>query len=564
MSAGASASTLARVLVLVVGALTIAPVAMLAFGSVSEGLDAFGAFTLAKYAAAYTDPALLAVLWNTLVFVLGSTLLATLLALVLAYLNTRTDIPFKFIFGVLAIVPMMIPHLLFSVAWALLLNPSNGLVNRALVDLLGLQGPLLNIYSLPGMIFVEGLLNMPIAYLIIAPAMASFDVSLEESSRVCGSSPWRTLLRITLPVLRPAILAAFVLGVVRALASYAVPRVLGTPGRVDVLATYLYEMVSTGFSPDWGRAAALGMSALATSIALVWVYRALTGESSRFVTVSSRGWRPSVVALGRMRLPLTAGVALLSLFIVVLPVLVLLYTSLVPYAMLPSAQAFAQMSLRHWTAVFDDPTSLLALRNSLVLAVAGATIGVLLSLLIAHVTVRQRSRAAGTLETLTFLSFSFPGIVIGIGFMWFFVRTPLYATLWALLIGYVATYLPYGVRPLASALVQVHTHLEESSLVCGASRATTLRRIVAPLLVPGIVSAWILMATMFLRELTLSVVLSRPGSEVLAVQILAYADDGLWGRLSALGMVMILISTVLVVLAHAAGSRFKAGMAAAT
>lgn len=564
MSAGSSASTLARVLVLVVGALTIAPVAMLAFGSVSEGLDAFGAFTLAKYAAAYTDPALLAVLWNTLVFVLGSTLLATLLALVLAYLNTRTDIPFKFIFGVLAIVPMMIPHLLFSVAWALLLNPSNGLVNRALVDLLGLQGPLLNIYSLPGMIFVEGLLNMPIAYLIIAPAMASFDVSLEESSRVCGSSPWRTLLRITLPVLRPAILAAFVLGVVRALASYAVPRVLGTPGRVDVLATYLYEMVSTGFSPDWGRAAALGMSALATSIALVWVYRALTGESSRFVTVSSRGWRPSVVALGRMRLPLTAGVALLSLFIVVLPVLVLLYTSLVPYAMLPSAQAFAQMSLRHWAAVFDDPTSLLALRNSLVLAVAGATIGVLLSLLIAHVTVRQRSRAAGTLETLTFLSFSFPGIVIGIGFMWFFVRTPLYATLWALLIGYVATYLPYGVRPLASALVQVHTHLEESSLVCGASRATTLRRIVAPLLVPGIVSAWILMATMFLRELTLSVVLSRPGSEVLAVQILAYADDGLWGRLSALGMVMIAISTVLVVLAHAAGSRFKAGMAAAT
>ena len=561
MSAGSSASTLARVLVLVVGALTIAPVAMLAFGSVSEGLDAFGRFTLAKYVAAYTDPALLKVLWNTVVFVLGSTLLATLLALVLAYLNTRTDIPFKFIFGVLAIVPMMIPHLLFSVACALLLNPSNGLVNRALVDLLGLQGPLLNIYSLPGMIFVEGLLNMPIAYLIIAPAMASFDVSLEESSRVCGSNPWRTLLRITLPVLRPAILAAFVLGVVRALASYAVPRVLGTPGRVDVLATYLYEMVSTGFSPDWGRAAALGMSALATSIALVWIYRALTGESSRFVTVSSRGWRPSVVALGRMRLPLTAGVALLSLFIVVLPVLVLLYTSLVPYAMLPSAQAFAQMSLRHWTAVFDDPTSLLALRNSLVLAVAGATIGVLLSLLIAHVTVRQRSRAAGTLETLTFLSFSFPGIVIGIGFMWFFVRTPLYATLWALLIGYVATYLPYGVRPLASALVQVHTHLEESSLVCGASRAATLRRIVAPLLVPGIVSAWILMATMFLRELTLSVVLSRPGSEVLAVQILAYADDGLWGRLSALGMVMILISTALVVLAHLAGSRMRAGVA---
>lgn len=548
-------------LVVLVAALTVAPVAMLAFGSFSQGLDAFGRFTLAKYVAAYSDPALLAVLGNTVVFVLGSTLFATALALFLAYLNTRTDIAFKFVFGVLAIVPMMIPHLLFAVAWALLLNPSNGLVNRALVDAFGLARAPFDIYSLPGMIFVEGLLNMPIAYLIIAPAMASFDVSLEESSRVCGARTWRTLMRVTLPVLRPAILAALVLGVVRSLASYAVPRVLGMPGRVEVLATYLYEMISTGFAPDWGRAAALGMSALAASIALIVVYRALTGEGSRFVTISSRGWRPSVLPLGRTRAPLAAAVALLSFAVVVLPVAVLLYTSLVPYSMVPSAAAFAQMSLRHWAEVLGDATSLLALRNSVVLALAGATLGVLLSLAIAHVIVRQRSRAAALLESLTYLSFSFPGIVVGVGFMWFFVHTPLYATLTALLIGYLATYLPYGVRPLASALVQVHAHLEESSLVCGASRFTTMRRIVAPLLVPGIVAAWILLATMFLRELTLSVVLSRPGSEVLAVQILSFADDGLWGKLSALGMVMILISTTLVVLASLAGARFRAAQA---
>jgi iron(III) transport system permease protein len=138
------------------------------------------------------------------------------------------------------------------------------------------------------------------------------------------------------------------------------------------------------------------------------------------------------------------------------------------------------------------------------------------------------------------------------------VQTPLYATLGALLIGYIATYLPYGVRPLASAFVQVHAHLEESSLVCGASPMTTLRRIIVPLLVPGIVSAWILMATMFLRELTVSVVLSRPGSEVLAVQILGFADDGLWGKLSALGIIVILISTALVLLAGVLGARFRA------
>ncbi len=545
-------------LILIVGFLTLCPVLMLLLGSFSEGLTAFGVFTTSKYVAAYTDPALFDVTYNTVVFVLGSSVLSTLLALVLAYLNTRTDIPFKPVFTVLSIVPMMIPHLLFSVSWALLLNPSNGLLNVFLKDVFALQEAPFNIYSLWGMVMVEGLLNMPIAYLIIAPAMAQFDVALEESSRVFGAGVWRTLMRITLPVLRPAILAAFILGIVRSLASYAVPRVLGMPGEVDVLATYLYEMISTGFAPDYGKAAALGMSVLVASISLIVVYRALTSEGGKFVTISGRGFRPAVIELKRARIPIFIGVGVLCLLMIVLPVAVLLYTSLVPYSMVPSARAFSLMSWKHWIEVFQDPVSLLALKNSLFLAVAGATLGVLLSVFVAYVIVKIRTRASGLLESLSFLSFSFPGIVIGIGFMWFFVQTPLYATLTALLLAYIAAYLPYGIRPLASAFVQVHAHLEESSLVCGASPLTTMRRIIVPLLIPGVVSAWILMATMFIRELTVSVVLSRPGTEVLAVQILSFADDGLWGKLSALGIVMILISTALVLLAMYAGEKFKA------
>ncbi|MCC6195798.1 MAG: iron ABC transporter permease [Burkholderiales bacterium] len=550
-------------LILVVGLLTLCPVVMLVIGSFSEGLNGLGTFTTAKYVAVYTDPALLGVIGNTVVFVLGSSTLATGLALFLAYLNTRTDIPFKGLFRVVSIVPMMIPHLLFAVSWALLLNPSNGMLNAALKDALFLDSTPFDVYTLSGMILVEGLLDMPIAYLIIAPAMGSFDVALEESSRVFGAGTWRTLLRITLPVLRPAILASFILGVVRSLASFAVPLVIGMPGRVDVLATYLYQMIATGFATDYGKAAALGMSVLAASITLIVVYRALTAESEKFVTISGRGYRPSVIALGRWRLPLFALVALISLVMIVLPVAVLLYTSFVPYAMVPSARAFSAMSLKHWGEVLADPLSITSLTNSVILGVGGATIGVALSVFVAYVIVRVRTRAAGLLESLSYLSFSFPGIVIGVGFMWFFVQTPLYATLWALLIGYIATYLPYGIRPMASAFVQVHRHLEESSLVCGASPFTTLRRIIVPLLVPGIVSAWILLASMFLRELTVSVVLSRPGTEVLAVQILRYADDGLWGKLAALGIVMIVISTGLVLLATALGARFRHARTAA-
>jgi iron(III) transport system permease protein len=552
-----SGSKLTFSLILVVGALTVCPVVMLVLGSFSEGLTAFGSFTLQKYVDAYTDPALAQIILNTAVFVLGSSTLATGLALFLAYLNNRTDIPCKFMFRIISIIPMMIPHILFSVSWALLLNPSNGLINLVLKQAFFLDHAPLNIYSLWGMILVEGLLDLPIAYLIIAPAMASFDVALEESSKVCGAGPWRTLLRVTLPVLRPAILAAFILGVVRSLASFAVPSVIGMPGRVYVLATHLYQMIATGFSTDYGKAAAVGMSVLAASITLIFVYRALTAESEKFVTISSRGYRPTFIPLKAARYPLFAVVALLSFVLIVLPVAVLFYTSLVPYSMVPSARAFSLMSWKHWIEVLKDPISLLSLKNSLYLGVGGATLGVALSVFVAYTIVKVRTRAAGFLESLSFLSFSFPGIVIGVGFMWFFVRTPLYATIWALLIGYIATYLPYGIRPMASAFIQVHSHLEESSLVCGASRMTTMRRIIIPLLVPGMVSGWILMATMFVRELTLSVVLSRPGTEVLAVQILRFAEDGLWGRLSALGIMMIFISTALVILATLVGARFK-------
>lgn len=548
---------LTLILIIIVGFLTVCPVIMLILGSFSRGLSAFGAFTLEKYIAAYTDSDFAKIINNTVIFVLGSSLVATLLSLFLAYLNNRTDIPCKFLFRVISITPMMIPHILFSVSWVLLLNPSNGIFNLMLKQVFGLENSPFNIYSLWGMILVEGLLDMPIAYLIIAPAMASFDVNLEESSRVFGANTWLTLVRITLPVLRPAILAAFILCIVRCMASFAVPSVIGMPGRIYVLATHIYQTISVGFAIDYGKAAAIGMSVLVTSLVLILLYRYLTAASEKYVTISSRGYRPTVIELKRAKIPLFFVLGLILFVLIILPVLVLIYTSLIPYTMVPSARAFSMMSLRHWYAVIKDPISILSLKNSLFLGIFGATLGVILSIFVAYTIVRIRTKMSGILESLSFLSFSFPGIVIGVGFMWFFVRTPIYATIWALLIGYIATYLPYGIRPLSSAFIQIHKHLEESSRVCGARSLTTMRRIIIPLLIPGIVSGWILMATMFLRELSLSVVLSRPGSEVLAVQILRFAGDGLWGRLSALGIIMILISTSLVALVNFIGAKLK-------
>ena len=544
-------------LIAIVGFLTVCPVVMLILGSFSEGLSAFGSFTLSKYVKAYTDPAFAEILINTVVFTIGSAVVATVLALFLAYMNTRTNIPFKFLFRIISLIPMMVPHILFAVSWVLLLNPSNGMINLFIRQIFGIEGAALNIYTMQGMILVEGLLDLPIAYLVVAPAMSAFDISLEESSKVCGASNLRTLAKVTLPVLRPAILAAATLVIVRSLASFAVPSVIGMPGRIYVLATHIYRIVATGYATDYGMAAAIGMSALAASITLIFLYRRLTREGEKYVTISSRGYRPTVIDLKGARYPLFGIVGLLSFVLIVLPVFVLFYTSLVPYSMVPSAKAFAMMSWRHWIAVLKDPISLLSLKNSLYLGVGGATLGMVLAFFVSYVIVKVRTKGSGFLESLSFLSFSFPGIVVGIGFMWFFVQTPLYATIWALLIGYIATYLPYGIRPLTSAFVQIHGNLEESSRVCGGGPLYTMRRIVIPLLIPGIVSGWILMATMFVRELSLSVVLSRPGTEVLAVQILRFAEDGLWGRLSALGILMIFISTALVIIASLIGGKFS-------
>lgn len=545
------------ILIIIVGFLTVSPVAMLILGSFLSDLGAFSGFTLYKYVLAYTDTEFWGIIYNTVVFVTGSAIFSTILGIFLSYMNTRTDIPFKFLFKIISIIPMMIPHILFAAAWVLLMNPSNGILNTMFVNIFGLQERPFDIYTLTGMILVEGLLDLPIAYLIIAPAMGSFDVSLEESSRVCGASNLKTFFKITLPVLRPAIMASFILVVVRSLASFAVPSVIGMPGRIYVLSTHIYRVVSSGFSADYGLAAAIGMSALVASIILIYIYRYFTSETSRFVTVSSRGFKPVLISLKSHKIPLFLVVAFLSFLLIVLPVIVLFYTSLTPYIMVPSEKAFSLMSFKNWIEVLKDPVSILSLKNSLFLGITGATVGVILSIFVSYVIVKVKSKSAGILENLSFLSFSFPGIVIGVGFMWLFVRTPLYGTIWALFIGYLATYLPYGIRPLSSAFVQIHESLEESSRVCGASYFTTMKRIIIPLLIPGIVSSWILMSTMFFRELTLSVVLSRPGSEVLAVQILRFSEDGLWGKLSALGIVMIFFSSVIVVFASIVGKKFS-------
>src|SRR5690554_679632 len=528
---------------------------MLVVGSLSQGLGAFGDFTFEKYISVYTNPRLYGVLLNTLIFTVGSAAVATGLAFGLAYLNFRTDAPFRGLLHLIPILSMMVPHLAFGTSWAILLNPTNGIINVFLRDTLGLG--VVNVYSMAGMVFIEGLLELPVAYLVIAAAMRSFDTALEEASWISGGSSRRTMFKVILPMLQPALLAALMLVVIRALGAFAIPSVLGMPARINVLTTHVYGMVTTGFLPDYGRAAAVGISVLLTAIVLVFVYRYYTRAAERFVTIGGRGYKPQRVKLGRMRWPAGLLSLLVGIILVVVPVVVLGYVSVIPYMMAPSAEAFSMLTWTHWQQVLGDRLTSRAFTNSVFLALVGATLGIILSTLSSYIIVRIRNFGSALLEIFAFTSFAFPGLVLAIGFMWAFVRTDLYGTIWALLIGYIATYLPFGIRPLTSTFIQIGKDLEEASFISGAGFMRTLRRIIAPLAMPGIISGWTLMAVMFVRELDLSVILARPGTEVLSVLMYRAVHDALWGKVATIGIIMIALSTTLIILTNLVARRFS-------
>jgi iron(III) transport system permease protein len=532
--------------------LALYPTAMLLYGSFTSGeLGRTGELTLANYAAAYGDAQTYRLLADSFVFAAGASLGSLVLAAPLAWITVRTNAPLRRAFELVAVVPNIFPPVLLAIAWTLLASPTIGLLNALLRPLLGVQEGPLNIYSMPGLVFVEALTLAPLAFLVIAAALRGMDPSLEESARMLGSSHWRILRRVTLPLARPALLAAATLNFVRALESFDTPAIIALPARIEVFTTKIYREALAAYPPDYNLAATYGVSLLVIALVFVYLYRYFTARGERFATVTGKGYRPSVIDLGRWRWAAAALAALILAMIVALPVLVLFVTSLLPYYQAPTLESLALVSTRHYTALFHNERVFRALGNSLFLALAGASAAMLLAALVGYITARTKVRGRGLLEALTFLPWAFPGAALAIGLAWGYVSVPLpiYATLWILLIAYVTRFLPYGLRAVTSTIVQIHAELEEASRAAGADTWTTFRRIVFPLMRPGVIAGWILLATLFMREFSLSLFLYSPSSEPVGPLLYFLWLDGQAGNVAALGMLVSVVSALLVVLA---------------
>jgi iron(III) transport system permease protein len=429
------------------------------------------------------------------------------------------------------------------------------LINRLLMEIFNLSEAPLNLYSLSGMIFVEALITTPLAFLIISAALYSMDPSLEESARVAGSSNFQIARRITFPIVRPALLAAGMLNFVRAIESFDTPAIIALPARIEVFTTKIYREAVGAFPPNQNLAATYGVGLLLITMVFVYFYRRLTARSERYVTVTGRGYRPTIIDLGKWRYPAAGVAGLILTLIVVLPFLVLIYVSFITYVHVPGSKTWELLTLDNYRSNLSDARTYRALKNSLLLAIGGATLCMLLAALTAWVTTKTKVAGRGLIEALTFIPWAFPGTALAIGLLWTYVYVPLpiYGTLWILLIAYITRFLPYGLRTMTSTIVQLHDDLPQASLVCGAGFFTTFRRILLPLLRPGFIAGWIILSTIYLREFSTSVFLYSPGSEPLGPLLYHFYVDGNLGPMCSLALIVSVICVVMILIARKIG-----------
>jgi iron(III) transport system permease protein len=537
----------------IIGFLSLYPTFFLFYGSLTDApLGLPGNFTLENYIRAYSDPEAYPLLLNSFIFGIGASGLSIVFALTLAWITIRTNAPLRRLFELTAIVPNILPPILVSISWVMLLNPSNGLINASLVKIFGLeQGPF-NIYSMPGLIFVEALILTPLAFLIVAAALKSMDPSLEESAKTLGSGEFGVMRRITFPLIRPAILAAATLNFVRAVESFDTPAIIALPARIEVFTTKIWREALGSFPTNHNLAATYGVGILAIALLFVYLYRRFTSQVESFSTVTGKGFRPHQIDLGPWRFAATGLAFSLLVLLVVLPILVLLLVALLPYYHVPTWQTWQNLSLDNFRYVWATARVHRAFMNSIILALAGATICMLLASLASYITVRTRIAGRGIIEALVFIPWAFPGTALALGLLWAYVDfpIPIYATIWIILIAYVTRFLPYGLRAVTSTIIQVHKELEEASVVCGAGFLATFRRVLIPMMRPGVMAGWIILVTIFMREFSATLFLYSPGAEPLGPLLYFLYLDGMRGRVAAIGLVISVISVILIAVAQ--------------
>jgi len=522
--------------------LAVLPLFMLLLGSFQmEVAPREFVTTLKNYQNAYASQYTYSTFKNSVIFASGSAGLSFLFGTVLAWLVERTNTPLRVIFVPIAVAPLILPGVLESIAWIFLLSPKFGYINVALMSLFGLESAPFNVFSLPGMIWVHSVGQVPLAFLMMVAAFKSMDPALEESAMMSGANTPQTLRRITLRLLMPTSASVLLILFVRTLESFETPALIGIPARIYVYTSEIY-LAFNEYPPDYGRGAALAVGLLILSAVGVWLYTRSTREGKRFQTVTGKAFRPRQFDLGPWRWVGFGFLMVYFLVVVLLPFLVMLWASFLPFFATPSLDSLQKMTFENYQYLLGFRPFWDAMKNSIVLALMSATVAMMLTSLIAWIVYKSRLPGSWMLDFLAFVPITVPGIVFGMALILLYVAfpIPIYGTIWVLLIAYVTRYIPYGMRSASGAILQIHGELEEAAAASGASWWETFKRVTLPLLRPGLVAGWIYIFIVSFREFSTSVLLATGDSRVLSILLFTMFEQGQVTVVAAIGILMIL------------------------
>ena len=501
-------------------------------------------YTLVHYRSLLLDPFTYRVLWDTLQFSLTTLATSFALALPMAWLMERTDFPGKPIVFTLMTTALLIPSFAVALGWVFLLHPKIGIINQGLIALFRLSEAPFDISNIGAMGIVEGMNLTPLAFVMTAVVMRSMDPALEEAAAISGAKPWQAVWRITARVLLPGLLAAAIYIAMIGFAAFDVPAILGLTRRIFTFSTYVFWVLTPSEgAPEYGSVATLSVIMVAVASVLSWCYRRAQRQAPKYAVVTGKAYRPRIAALGRWRGPAIAFVAAYFIVAQLMPLLMLGWSSLLPYLQTPSAQALASVSLRNFVNL---PQELLwrAGTNTAILMVVVPTVTLTASVAISWVVLRTRIKGRGWFDYLAFMPLAIPAIVFSVAALLlalFVMRkfAPIYGTLWILIIVYAVARLSYGTRMTNSALIQIHKELEESAQVCGAATGGVLARVLVPLLAPSLAYAWIWIALLTYRELTLPVVISTSNNLPFSYLVWGFVQASAYGSASAAALLML-------------------------
>ena len=499
-----------------------------------------GTFDLAGYRQVFTwQTAMLFA--NTVGISLIKTIIALALAVLFGWIIARTNTPARGALEVLITLPFFVPPILTAMAWGMLGNPQVGVVNLVWRWITGSADPLVNIYSYGGIIWHMLQYSTPFLFLFIVEAFRSMDPALEEASRMCGASQWRTFLRVTFALMMPAVVTAFLLSFIRGLENFESPLFFGTPAKIEVITTAIYNSINHQSIANYQFASALSFAIMAMMFLLVlWQWRLLRGKS--FQTVTGNGYAPRLIDLGPWRWLTFALCVAFFVISVVLPIGQLLLGSFFQFF---GFYQWDMLTLEHYRSVLSNSEVWRAFRNTFLLGLFGASATMVLGSIVAYISTRTRWGGRQVIDVLAWLPWMMPGMVLAVGFLWGFAflpsAFPIYGTIWALLIAYVALGTPIAVRVMSAAYRQLSFDLEECSRVHGATLWQTLWRILIALAWPSFAVGWVLTFFGIMRELSASVLLYSVGSEVLSIVLLRMWENGQAETVSVIGLMMMLL-----------------------